>query len=219
MPKSHKPGHRLALAIVAALLGGEVAASDWQAAYRKGDAVQLKITDTLWQECTVSENAPGGLLRVMCKEYIEPRPGTYSRAGGVYIAYGKDELRRPGSVSTSAAGNSPAKAERQSIATGNPGVSRPAGAPVPAAAPAPASGSLRVGEYACYGSGGRILAGFGFKVLAGGRYADLDATRSGAYAVEGDTVKFRGGHLDGTVGRALQKHNFRIGAQASCEPF
>lgn len=215
MLTSKRLSHRLALAIAATLLGSEVAASDWQTAYQKGDAVQLKITDTIWQECTVSENTPGGLLRVMCKEYIEPRPGTYSRAGGTYIAYGKGDLRRLGSASASVAVNQPRRTERQSIETGNRGNSKPVGVLAQSAV----NGSLRLGEYACYGSGGRILAGFGFKVLAGGRYTDLDATSSGSYTVEGDTLKFRGGHLDGTVGRALKKSNFRIGAQADCEPF
>lgn len=192
-----------------------MAAGDWPAGYRKGDTVQLKITDIFWQECTVSENPPGGLLRVMCKECIEPPSGKYSRAGRAYIAYGKDDLRRPGSASTSIAGNQSARTERQSLETGNLGVSKPVGTLAPSAV----SGSLRLGEYACYGSGGRILDGFGFKVLAGGRYTDSDATSSRSYKAEGDTVKFRSGHLDGTVGRALRKNNFRIGAQADCEPF
>lgn len=215
MLANKKPDHRLALAMVATLLSVEVAAGDWQTAYQIGDAVQLKITDSIWQECTVSENTPGGLLRVMCKEYIEPRPGTYRRAGGTYIAYGKDVLRRPGSTSTSVVEKQPKRTEHQSVESGNRGDSKP----VVTQAQSTDSGSLRLGEYACYGSGGRILAGSGFKVLAGGRYTDLDATSSGTYTVEGDTVKFRGGHLNGTVGRALRNNHFRIRAQADCEPF
>ncbi|MGJ3628064.1 hypothetical protein AB5I41_15770 [Sphingomonas sp. MMS24-JH45] len=34
--------------------------------------------------------------------------------------------------------------------------------------------TLPLGEYACYGSGMRVLAGLGFRLLPGGRYADLD---------------------------------------------
>lgn len=215
MRTSQKPCRRLALAITAALLGNAAAGSEWQTAYQKGDAVHLKITDTLWQECTVSENTPGGLLRVMCKEFVEPHPGTYSRAGGTYIVYGKDDLRRPGSAATTVPRTQPARIQRPPTGTGNLRVTKPAAASVPIAA----SDGLRLGEYACYGSGGRILAGFGFKVLAGGRYTDMDATSSGAFKIEGDTLKFRGGHLDGTAGRALNKGNFRIGAQATCEPF
>jgi len=80
------------------------------------------------------------------------------------------------------------------------------------------SGGLKSGEYACFGSGGRPLIGLGFKVQAGGRYTDLDGKNPGTYALNGDQVTFRGGHLDGQTGRDLKGNNFRIGTMASCEP-
>ncbi|MBK5255565.1 MAG: hypothetical protein JJE39_05995 [Vicinamibacteria bacterium] len=39
--------------------------------------------------------------------------------------------------------------------------------PPPRQAPKAGGAGLKIGEYACYGSGGRILAGLGFKVLPG----------------------------------------------------
>jgi hypothetical protein len=79
-------------------------------------------------------------------------------------------------------------------------------------------GGLKSGEYACFGSGGRILIGLGFKVQAGGRYTDLDGKNPGTYSVSGDQVTFRGGHLDGQTGRDLKDNKFRVGTMASCEP-
>ena len=80
------------------------------------------------------------------------------------------------------------------------------------------SGDLKVGEYACYGSGGSILIGLGFKVLAGHRYTDLDNKNRGTFSLKDDTVTFHGGHLDGEVGQDLRDYKFRIHS-ASCEPF
>lgn len=79
------------------------------------------------------------------------------------------------------------------------------------------AGGLKNGEYTCIGSGGTILIGLGFKV-SGRRYTDLDNKEAGTYTVSGSTVTFRGGHLDGQVGRNLQNSSFVIGAAASCGP-
>jgi hypothetical protein len=203
----------LVLALTSTAVLGQ---DEWQSAYRIGDAVELKITDQIWQSCRVSENPPGGIMRVNCSEYVEPSPGTYTRAGGVYIDYGKSDLCAAGSATTAAstvpAARSPAPAAAAApapAATGNDAAPPVAGEPV--------VNGLRVGEYACYGSGGTILAGFAFQVLLGGRYADLDNADSGTYGV--DAVTFSGGHLDGTEGRELNRGNFRIGRQATCEPF
>jgi hypothetical protein len=81
-----------------------------------------------------------------------------------------------------------------------------------------ADGGLKLGEYACYGSGGSILIGLGFKVLAGNRYTDLDGKEHGTFSISEDNVTFRGGHLDGQVGTNLRDYKFNIHS-ASCEPF
>jgi hypothetical protein len=81
-----------------------------------------------------------------------------------------------------------------------------------------AAGGLKLGEYACYGSGGSILIGLGFKVLAGNRYTDLDGKEHGTFSISGDNVTFHGGHLDGQVGTNLRDYKFNIHS-ASCEPF
>jgi hypothetical protein len=76
-------------------------------------------------------------------------------------------------------------------------------------------------EYACYGDGSQVLAGLGFKVLGSGRYTDLDEVESGLYSVDGDTVTFTGGNLDGMVGRDFDPTHgsFVIGQMAECEPW
>ena len=81
-----------------------------------------------------------------------------------------------------------------------------------------ADGGLKLGEYACYGSGGSILIGLGFKVLSGNRYTDLDGKEHGTFSISSDNVTFRGGHLDGQVGTNLKDYKFNIHS-ASCEPF
>jgi len=90
--------------------------------------------------------------------------------------------------------------------------------PVTAQTAGPKTGGLKSGEYACFGSGGRILIGLGFKVQPGGRYTDLDGKNPGTYSASGDQVIFRGGHLDGQTGRDLKDNKFRVGTMASCEP-
>lgn len=82
---------------------------------------------------------------------------------------------------------------------------------------APVNRTLPLGEYACYGSGQRVLIGLGFKLLAGGVYTDLDGKSRGRYAVVGETVRFTGGHLDGQAGRDIKDNGFTIGAMASCQ--
>jgi hypothetical protein len=81
------------------------------------------------------------------------------------------------------------------------------------------SSELKLGEYACYGSGGRIMIGLGFKVLSSNRYTDLDGRESGTFSISGNAVTFHGGHLDGQTGRNLRNYKFTIGAQADCEPY
>ncbi|MBP9946702.1 MAG: hypothetical protein KBH14_09920 [Vicinamibacteria bacterium] len=267
-----------------------LAQDDSQQAYRVGDRVELHISGAHWQQCVVTENTPGGLMRGRCDEYVERAPGTYRRAGGIYILY-KGDLRPYGTAAPSSGGLTPATVppqtsprppldlvpedsdsrykvgDRVHIEASNhwvpcvvvensppsimrvhceayPKLSRAAGVytvdrdneaavrpasagptgpiapktPPRQAEPSGATG-LKIGEYACYGSGGRILAGFGFRVLSGNRFTDLEGGNAGSYSVNGSTVVFRGGHLGGQTGRDLRNYNFRIGAQATCEPF
>ncbi|HET9511982.1 MAG TPA: hypothetical protein VFO80_12615 [Sphingomonas sp.] len=82
---------------------------------------------------------------------------------------------------------------------------------------APVNRTLPLGEYACYGSGQRVLIGLGFKLLAGGTYTDLDGKSRGRYAIVGTNVRFTGGHLDGQTGRDIKDNGFTIGTMASCQ--
>lgn len=144
-----------------------------------------------WVPCVVAENQPGAIMRVRCDEYPE-----LSRGAGVYTVD-----RDPASVR---------------LATGN--IGKPPAAP-PAAARAEGPGALKQGEYACYGSGGRLLIGLGFEVLPGNRYVDLDGGNAGTFSVSGTSVSFSGGHLDGQSGRDLRGASFTLGANAGCEPY
>ncbi|MBL6940414.1 MAG: hypothetical protein ISS15_19150 [Alphaproteobacteria bacterium] len=83
-----------------------------------------------------------------------------------------------------------------------------------------AGGGLRTGEYACYGSGGELLVGLGFKVLDASHYNDLDGKSPGTYQVNGDKVVFHGGNLDGEIGVDLKGGHFNLASHGiSCEPF
>jgi hypothetical protein len=79
-----------------------------------------------------------------------------------------------------------------------------------AAGPA-AAAELKPGEYACAGSGGRILIGLGFKLTADGSYTDLDGKNAGRATFSGSNVTFTGGHLNGYVGTNVRGGtNFEI---------
>ncbi len=66
---------------------------EWRGAYKEGDRVQLKITDGMWQTGTVIGNNPVSAMRLDCEEYVEPAPGTYRRAGGIYTNTSKTDIR------------------------------------------------------------------------------------------------------------------------------
>jgi hypothetical protein len=78
-------------------------------------------------------------------------------------------------------------------------------------APAGAAG-LPPGEYACAGSGGRVLIGLGFKLLVDGSYTDLDGKNAGRVVEQGASISFVGGHLAGQVGRNVRGTSFEIGS-------
>lgn len=168
---------------------GRAQAAAGASGYRIGQPVELEASRH-WVPCTISQTDPA--LRVRCPAYP-----ALSRAAGEYIVHDPVAGLRP--------------------ATGRIGPVAPARVtPKARQAPAPA-GTLRTGEYACYGSGGRIMAGLGFKVTSPGRYSDLDGATSGTFSVTGSTVTFKGGHLGGQTGRELTAKGFRIGLQATCE--
>ena len=81
-----------------------------------------------------------------------------------------------------------------------------------AAGAGPARAQLQAGEYTCSGASG-ILIGLGFKMQGDGTYTDLDGKSRGRVAIDGTTLRFIGGHLDGQVGRNLRNggRNFEIG--------
>ncbi len=82
--------------------------------------------------------------------------------------------------------------------------------------------SLRTGEYACYGRGGMLMAGMGFRLAAGGRYTDIDGQRAGRYTLDParGTVSFSGGHLGGqTATLSGGASAIRFSNMVSCEPW
>ena len=184
------------IVFLAALLAAGAAQAQ---SFAVGERVELEASGR-WVPCVVAE--PGGpdrVMRVDCEAYP-----ALSRAAGRYIVHDTSPsgLRRRSSGASAGAPAAPA---------------RSAAAPAPRAAVG--AGALKMGEYACYGVGGRPMIGLGFKVLSGNSYVDLDGKNPGRFSVNGGGVTFRGGHLDGQVGRELTGGRFRIGAQASCEPW
>ncbi len=90
------------------------------------------------------------------------------------------------------------------------------------AMPAPAKGgALAIGEYACYGTGGRLMAGMGFVLSSDGTYADLDDDRGGRWQHDEGTasIRFSGGFLDGQNGSGVSAEGFAISNTVSCEPY
>ncbi len=173
--------------------------SPWRDKYQVGDKVQFSVSENVAdsQTCTVSENHPNSVMKVNCNPFRQ-------WAGGNYIVYGQGNLtadRAP-----AAAANSGNPNQQQSR------IARPA--PVRRV-----GGSLKPGEYACYGTGGRIMIGLSFKVNASGRYTDLEGGNAGTVSIRAGKVIFSGGHMGGQVGRMLGAQNFAIGQQAECEPY
>lgn len=98
---------RYLLLFVAIALAWPCWAQDWKSAYKVGDAIEMKITDGMWQKGVVTENPPEGMMRVLLEEFVQ---GTYRRAGGVYIVYGASDIRRAGAGAGAPAPAAPAPA-------------------------------------------------------------------------------------------------------------
>jgi hypothetical protein len=119
--------------------------------------------------------------------------------------------------------NPSAGASSQPLATlpGEPAGAATQAVPVTRAATPAASGSgaPTVGEWACYGTGGRRL--LGFTLQRGGTYLDGDGTRAGTWTHDGTagTVTFRGGAMDGQVGRTARANGFALSRTVNCEPW
>ncbi len=85
---------------------------------------------------------------------------------------------------------------------------------------APAS-KLYIGEYASYGTGNRLMAGMGFILKSNGRYTDVDNERGGSYIYNAKlaTITFKGGFLDGQVGKNVSSSGFDLSNTVRCEPW
>ena len=94
-------------------------------------------------------------------------------------------------------------------------------------APAPKNGGtatesqLYVGEYACYGTGGRMMTGMGFILLSNGKYYDLDKKRDGSYSYNKQqaTIQFTGGFLSGQKGTGVKQTGFKLSNTVNAEPY
>jgi len=177
---------------------------EWRGEFAVGDKIQFSISGKAadFQTCRVAENNPEAVLRVRCDAFKQWDAGTYIVHAPSYI--------RAKNTTTQTKEPEPTNEDNRN---------RKAVTPAPAKPTAPPPAGLKVGEYACYGVGGRIMIGLGFKVLPGNRYTDLDGHNPGSFSITGNTVSFRGGHLGGKTGRNLRGHSFTIGAQAECEPY
>ncbi len=81
--------------------------------------------------------------------------------------------------------------------------------------------SLYIGEYASYGYGGKLLIGLGFILLPGNKYYDLDKTRGGKFVYDAGkaTISFKGGFMDGQVGKDVRQSGFQLSSTVHCEPW
>lgn len=81
--------------------------------------------------------------------------------------------------------------------------------------------NLYLGEYACYGTGGRLMAGMGFILLPGGKYFDVDKKRGGTYTYSSltSTIRFNGGFLSGQVGKNVKQTGFQLSSTVTAEPW
>lgn len=162
--------------------------------YQVGQAVEIEASKH-WVPCTVSEIQMHGdqpSIRVRCPAYP-----ALARGAGVFIVHDVVNGIR--------------------AANGQTGPAPETAAPE-RAGPGPGR-SLRTGEYACYGSGQRIMAGLKFNITGPASYTDAYGA-PGSYRITGTTVSFTGGALGGMTGYNLKSnYSFTMGSQASCEYF
>lgn len=94
-------------------------------------------------------------------------------------------------------------------------------APPPRPASATKAVKLPVGEWASYGTGGRLLIGLGFVLKADGTYTNLDGKEAGKYVHDtvAATITFKSGFMDGQVGRKVTISGFQLSSTVSCEPY
>ncbi len=76
--------------------------------------------------------------------------------------------------------------------------------------------TLPAGEYACY-SGSTILLGMGLNIHDASTYGDLDDRTEGTFLINGDSVSFSDGHLDGQTGTNIHDNGFTLGAAIFCQ--
>lgn len=81
--------------------------------------------------------------------------------------------------------------------------------------------TLYIGEYAAYGTGGRLMTGMGMTLTADGRYYDLDKKRGGTYKYnqQASTITFTGGFLTGQTGKNVNANGFDISNTVRYEPW
>lgn len=172
----------------------------WRDQYQVGQTVSFTISGrpTDAQTCTVAENEEGSVMRVRCQKFK-------SWSAGTYIVYDAENIRSSGASGIGRPAPRAVQPPRPQSRSSAPG--------------ARSAGTLRIGEYACYGSGGRIMIGLGFKVTGPSRYTDLDGKNAGSFTLSSGQVRFAGGHLAGQVGTMVGGNDFRIGLQARCEPY
>jgi hypothetical protein len=85
----------------------------------------------------------------------------------------------------------------------------------------PIAAKLYLGEWACYGTGGRLMAGMGFVLDRSGKYHDTQGARGGSYAYNAgsSTINFRGGFLSGQIGRNVTSGDMQISSTVNCQPW
>jgi hypothetical protein len=137
--------------------------------------------------------------------------------------FGKWIVQGRMTVSDSVCKNNPAEGVSAIPLSGLSGTPAPAGTPaVSAPNQSEASGgSLYIGEYACYGTGGTLLQGMGFKLQQGGNYTNLDGGNGGSYdySASDASIVFHGGFLDGQKGTHVDSKGLDISSTIHCEPW